>query len=264
MKAARTLPPVRPYSRAEIALHCLVAAPNAVGLWLSCSWLIEKRVLLVAERQWLPLATFVGLLGADFVSGFLHWMFDTWFDDTRPYLRRMVVMVREHHLRPNAIFEYPWHHDAAPLALIGTVVSTPLLWPALCGGNGTALACLRVWCGVTLDLLVVSMLELHKLGHRRSAVGPLGWLQACHIGISPKHHAKHHRGGHDRCYCIVSGLMDYVLDAARFWRILESFVSYVTGAAPRRDDQLWREHGLAKAPKLRQSQGYSSEVSSLE
>ncbi|HEY8206284.1 MAG TPA: fatty acid desaturase CarF family protein [Myxococcaceae bacterium] len=232
-------PRAEPYSRAEVAGHIAVTIPNAVVVLAAITWLIRHRDLGASAWPWLVPAAFLGTMAADFVSGILHWMFDTWFDEFRPQVRRMVVVVREHHIRPGAIHQTRWYHDAGPLSVIALGVSLPALLPMVLPGPAGPFGYAAVLAGVVTDLCIVFMLEFHKLGHRPPARGPLGWLQRAHLICSPQHHGRHHGGKHDYNYCIVHGLADVLLNRTRFWRTLESIISRLTGAQPRQNDRIW-------------------------
>jgi hypothetical protein len=72
------------------------------------------------------LAVAFGIFVADFISGLLHWAFDTWFDERIAPLRRMVLLVREHHLRPARALKYRFRHDAGTLSWFA--LSPPRRW----------------------------------------------------------------------------------------------------------------------------------------
>ncbi len=217
-----------------------MAVPNATLVSWSAGWLILNRGIAYTEWYFLCVATIMGMVFADFVSGLLHWLFDTWFSELQPRLRRMVVMVREHHIQPLAIFKYRFYQDAAPLSMIAMLLTAPVLLPVVLstGPASTARYCFA-WACVIADLCIVFMLEFHKLGHRPMARGLLGQLQRCHLLLSPRHHSKHHRGRHDADYCIVNGLADHILGRVGFWPALEELISRLTGAIPRKNDDAW-------------------------
>jgi hypothetical protein len=64
-------------------------------------------------------------------------------------------------------------------------------------------------------------------------------LQKAGFLITPKEHARHHSGGHDDHYCVVTGWMNPLLDRTGFWRGLERLVHAVTGAVPRASEEEW-------------------------
>ena len=109
---------VEPYSAKELRFHITGAALNAAVVVASLAW-----VTATWERHAIPwwgaaLALLAGAYLADLVSGLLHWAFDTWFDESIPFVRRMVLQVREHHIYPQRIFDIHFTHDAGTLSML--------------------------------------------------------------------------------------------------------------------------------------------------
>lgn len=67
---------------------------------------------------------------ADLASGILHWAFDTWFTENSPVVRRVVLIVREHHVYPQRVFNYPLTQDVGIMAPFGLLSLTPVLLQA--------------------------------------------------------------------------------------------------------------------------------------
>lgn len=227
---------VAPHTRGSILFHVAGGLLEASLLGVTVAWLWRHRD---AAPGVLGLAVAVALAFylADFVSGLLHWAFDTFFDETHPVLQRMVIMVREHHIYPQRIFKFPFYHDAGVLSWIVFVLTLPVLAPALLGLYGGGML---VWAllaaAVVFSLLVVFMLEFHKVGHR-SKVGPLArLLQRLGLLLAHRHHVQHHVGNHDVNYCLINGLADKTLGRLGVFRGLERLVFRFTGAVPQQND----------------------------
>jgi ubiquitin-conjugating enzyme E2 variant len=188
------------------------------------------------------LALGVGMLVGDFITGLLHWAFDTWFDEKVPYLGRTVIMVREHHIHPDHIFQYRFYHDAGILSLISFVVTGPVfLYSFLNPGAPTssAICDYAVVACVVISLELVFMLEFHKCGHTKHPSKLIRTFQRLHLLLPYKHHMKHHSGNYDRNYCLINGYADKTFGALGGWRILEWGISKITGAVPRENDLRW-------------------------
>src|SRR6185503_8856760 len=82
-------PAVRRFEIASIITYTLAMA------WLG--WRIAPGVLL---RPWLAIsALMLGFVGADFVSGFVHWAADTWGTPEWPIIGKALIRpFREHHV----------------------------------------------------------------------------------------------------------------------------------------------------------------------
>ena len=173
---------------------------------------------------------------ADLTSGLLHWAFDTWFSTTRGAFRRMVSIVREHHVKPDEIFTFRFATDSGILSWFGGSGAFVLLLASLAAGDHPVLVVALCLAAVIYSADVSLMFEYHKWGHRRRR-GPIPRLaQRCGLLLSPDHHLRHHRGAHDSHYCLINGMADRTLGAWGLFRGLERVISAVTGAEPRAED----------------------------
>lgn len=230
-------PKASPYRARTVMYHVIGAACEFAVLAWAVAWIVSHASLPGSGVALLAGAA-VGLFVADAISGILHWMFDTWFFPAHPLFERMVLIVREHHLAPLAMFKYPFYHDAGMLSWIMLLVTGPFLIPTLCAAGAPSLFALAaVGATVVTSLCVVFMLEFHKCGHRRSAPGVRRLLQRCHLVLDPRHHAQHHRAPYTEKYCIVTGWANPVLDDIGFFRGLERLINAWTGAVPRQSDR---------------------------
>lgn len=237
---------VEPLARGAAAMHALGAALNVAASGAAAGYLVRNRRAL-AERPAAPVAgVAAGTFVADFVSGVLHWAFDTWFDESVEPLRRMVYIVREHHMRPARIFRYRLRDEAGLLSWFGLGLAAPLYAAAMLppGRPAAPGRCALVLCGVTMSTEIVFMLEFHKWGHRVRRGRSIRALQRAGLLLSPEKHLRHHSGTHDENYCLVTGIADQTLGRLGAFRAMERAVTAATGAQPRLDDVEWaRRYG---------------------
>lgn len=185
----------------------------------------------------LLLAFVVAAFAADLVSGLLHWAFDTWFSPHGGPFRRMVIIVREHHVRPNEILSFRFATDAGVLSWFGALGAFALLLATRPLTSSDSLVCGLALSAMIFSIDVTLMFEYHKWGHRRQR-GPTARIaQRLGLLLSPDHHLRHHRGAHDSHYCLVNGMADRTLGSLGLFRGLERVITAVTGAVPRADDQ---------------------------
>jgi hypothetical protein len=238
---------VEAYSLSDLAFHIAGGALN-MALQIAALWWIAARSGYSRFSAGGILVTLLAaMFVADFVSGFLHWMFDTWWSETTPIVRRMVIMVREHHVYPGRIFKFGIFHDAGTLSWITVFLTLPLYVAVWLTKVTTMAQGYFVLGAVVTTVLIVFMLEFHKAGHSPCAPSWVRALQKLGLVLSPKHHLAHHHGAHDRNYCLINGHVDRTLGALGIWRFFERIVTLVTGAVPARDDrEKMLRHGSLK------------------
>lgn len=231
---------VAPYTRKDLTFHItggvLCAATWLAGIaWLVAAWRAERPAALGVA-----LAVLAAMYCADLVSGLLHWAFDTWFDEDMGFIRRMVIMVREHHVYPQRIFQFSVFHDAGTLSWIAFFLTAPLVLGAILAATPAAgLLSYAVATAVVFTPLLVFMLEFHKCGHRRESPLWVRVLQRAGLLLSWRHHIRHHSGNHDINYCLINGWADRTLGRLGLFRGLERAIERLTGAVPQHNDHEW-------------------------
>ena len=232
---------IGPLSPSDRVVHGLGGSLNTVVTLSALAFLVGNAGVVAAHWPFAVVGVVVGTFFADFVSGLLHWAFDTWFHEDIPIVRRMVLLVREHHTHPDRIFRYHFWQDAGMLSWFALLTTAPLVWSAVgpVGAPGGA-RCLWAVAAVTMSVEIVFMFEFHKCGHRVRRGELVRTLQRFHLLLSPDHHLRHHSGRHDRNYCLITGVADRTLGRMGVFRALERVISAVTGAVPRENDRAWR------------------------
>jgi Lipid desaturase domain len=197
-----------------------IGAATVCGAWLAVCVARDPLVLHLAL-----LASIVGLLVADFVSGLIHWACDTWGSTRTPLLGPLAIRTfREHHHDARAILRHDFvetnGHNfalAAPLFVAGLYVASPFA---------------RV-CLFATGVFVAMTSQIHKWAHMEAPPRLVRALQRCKILLGPSHHDGHHVAPHTQNYCITVGWLDRPLAALRFWHGLERLVTALTGRRPR-------------------------------
>jgi hypothetical protein len=217
-------PVFRAVEIASIALFFVVEVFLAVRLWP-----------LVMERPGISLVMGIcAYLGADFVSGIVHWMADTWGSADLPVIGPALVRpFREHHVDPKGITR----HDFIETNGANCLISLPTAALAVMLVNS-----LHGWADVTalflmlLIFLVMLTNQFHKWSHTDNPPSYVRAMQKAHVILPVGHHNQHHQAPYSKNYCITAGWMNYVLERIAFFRGLERAVTAVTGFRPREDD----------------------------
>jgi hypothetical protein len=173
---------------------------------------------------WLPALALVAGAGwalADLVSGAVHWLGDTFFDEATPLLGPSLIRpFREHHLDPSAITR----HGALELSGNNALFVCPLLaaatpFAAAFGEEPAATFASTALVSLSGGLLATN--QIHAWAHAPRA----GWLaralRRLGLAITPEEHARHHTSAHDRAFCITTGWWNPLLDRTRAFARLE-------------------------------------------
>lgn len=209
----------------------------AVGLFLWLCAMSGKRIYSDAETNempWIAVAVIFGLLAADFISGFVHWLGDTWGSIDMPVLGKAFIRpFREHHVDPKAItrhdfFETNGNNCFVSLPVVALTAFGPL--PAGSAGTFTAtfLVAMVIWVFLTN--------QIHKWSHMDAPPAWIAAMQRMRLILPPDHHQIHHTAPYHRYYCITNGWMNPVLEKIRFFPLLEKTISAATGLEPRAED----------------------------
>jgi ubiquitin-conjugating enzyme E2 variant len=200
------------------------------------AWLIVSLFSAPTLSGWFfPLAAFCGVLFADFISGFVHWLFDSWGSVDTPVVGALAIRTfREHHVDQKSITRHDFvetnGHNIS-LSVPVSVIGIYALWSAPTLEN----TFVGMWMAAT-GFFVAMTSQIHKWAHMDSPPAMIAWMQRVRLILSAPHHAKHHAAPFDRNYCITVGWMNGPLRAVRFFETLERVITAVTGAIPREDD----------------------------
>ncbi|HEX8441417.1 plasmanylethanolamine desaturase [Archangium sp.] len=216
-------PAIRAMEIASIVTFVALEAALVWRLWGSAHtgpWLLLSAVLL-------------GYLAADFVSGLVHWMGDTWGSTEMPVLGKAFIRpFREHHVDEKAITRHDFVETNGNNCLVSIPVA--LLAVALPHSSpgwvfvSTFLGAMIFW--------VMATNQFHKWSHVDSPPALIGFLQRTHLILPPDHHRVHHTAPYNKYYCITVGWMNKPLLMIAFFPTMERLITWATGMIPRKDD----------------------------
>ncbi len=231
--------------------HRRLEIGSILTFWSLTAFVVWRVVPYANQMPWLVLAAFVsGFIMADFVSGLVHWMGDTWGSTEMPILGQALIRpFREHHVDEKAITRHDYIETngnncmvAVPVAAICAL--TPLAVPGY--------EPLMVFAVVSLTSMIFWVMmtnQIHKWSHLDEDQTPavLKWLQKLHLILPPAHHQIHHKAPFDTYYCITTGWLNWPLAKIGFYRHAERLITALTGLIPRKDD-IGVEAAIAIAP----------------
>ena len=231
-----TIPFFKHATLREIVVTRLCCGADAVVILCCALYLAVYYHAEGLRWPWLIVALLVGYFLADLFSGLVHWVVDTWLDESG--LGRGIAITREHHTHPSHVLLYEFLDQAslgaAPSAVVvGVAAAVTALFPA----SALTYALMVVWFVIATCMLFG--MSFHNLAHWPVRPPLLRMAQWLHLVCSPEHHWRHHRD-HTVRYCVINGWANYPFDHLRLWGRLERLVTATTGRAPRADDAEWK------------------------
>ncbi len=197
----------------------------SVALFGVSAALLLARLDHAPPLAWWPLlaaSVWAGVCAADLATGATHWLFDSFFEETTPWLGPAFVRpFREHHRDPSAIVRHGFLEVSGNNAL----ALAPLLWLSIPAARDFGLE-LASSAGLSFALAGVAAAfvtnQIHRWAHAERAPRPVRWLQRRRWILSPGEHARHHAGAHDCAYCVTTGWLNAPLDRLGAFRGLEA------------------------------------------
>src|SRR5512138_136807 len=152
-------------------------------------------------------------LVTDFISGFVHWLEDSYGHPHLPIIGRYVTKPDLlHHFHPRKFVTNSWF-SSSDLLLLLCLAS---LVVAFAIDRLSPMVFLAAVLGVNAN-------QVHKWCHRtpRENGRFIGALQTLRLVQSPRQHRRHHVDKKDAAYCVLTDFLNPILDSCRFWRALE-------------------------------------------
>jgi len=169
--------------------------------------------------------TLLGFAVADFMSGFIHWFFDTFLHETTPVLGpQFVAPFREHHRDQMAMTRHGFLELNGNNCLGFLPLNLSVWWfgPMVPETLGGVVGYLFL---VSFSFALTATNQLHSWAHSPEPPRIARWLQRCGLAVSPAHHARHHEPPHHISYCVTNGWINHVADRSGFFAYAERVVA---------------------------------------
>jgi ubiquitin-conjugating enzyme E2 variant len=208
--------PATPADVVAAGVFCVLLAPFAYG---AAAALVSGDGV-----PWIVAAILLGLLGADLVTGTVHWACDTFFTEQTPVIGRHVIeSFREHHRDQLAMTRRAFLRLSNSNVVGTSVVLAILCWRRV-ASDETPSAFADAWITSLAGALMLTN-QLHKWAHQPRVPALVARLQAWGLILSPAEHARHHTGDHARAYCVTTGWLNPLLDGLGVFATCERLVS---------------------------------------
>ena len=207
MARARSAPP---RARALVAIDVVCLAAFAVAF----AWALSRVGGVPPLHFWpgMGVAVLLGIAAADLGTGLVHWAGDSFGDEDTPLVGPVwIVGFREHHRDPLRIVAHGFVEvsGANALAVTPLAIGVAALAPDIASSAWAAIG-LAFLCAGSLTAVLSN--QLHRWAHMARPPRVVRWMQRHRLILSREHHARHHRGDHDRAFCVANGWMNPVLD----------------------------------------------------
>jgi ubiquitin-conjugating enzyme E2 variant len=182
---------------------------------------------------WLLLAVALAWPAADFISGLVHWMADTWGTEEFPILGpRFIRPFRVHHITPNSFLTCNFLDTNGDTCLIAipTLLGFYLIPVNSLGGL------FALTFGVAFCIFAIPTNQIHQWAHMPKPPRWVQFMQRSGMILSKKEHARHHKLPYAGYYCITNGFCNNILERLRFFRVLEWIITSITGIPPRQEE----------------------------
>lgn len=224
---------------------------SIISFWALSVAIAVKASAFASTYPWVIVAAAcAGFVMADFVSGFVHWMGDTWGSTDMPILGAALIRpFREHHVDEKAITRHDYIETNGANCMVAVPVAAGALFIPLTIEGWVAPALFALVSIGSMIFWVMMTNQIHKWSHLDTDKTPgiLKVLQKLHLILPPDHHRIHHTKPFDTYYSITTGWMNWPLAKIGFYRNLERLITAVTGVIPRKDD-IGLEAALQLAP----------------
>lgn len=166
----------------------------------------------------------------DFISGIGHWIIDQYLPEDQEFGGETNA---DHHKHPSKIAERDYFEVSKELYQFASILYLAVFLASYIFGYNP----INIFI-VTFFVLGVNVNYFHKMSHMRPSDLNIviRTLQYYNILLSRECHGHHHniekhkiKNGFDVSYCLISDLLNPVLDYINFWSFLESVVYYVSG-----------------------------------
>lgn len=173
----------------------------------------------------ITLTIIICILVADFITGLIHWLEDTYCMEDYPVIGELVCKPNlDHHKDPNLM-----------VRMSGLITTN---WQSM---SLSMFVCLSFWFfgmfhwSILLTLVLTGFgNQVHLWNHQSKNNYWVQWLKDSGLIQTQKMHSLHHIPPYKKCYCVLINFNNAILDRINFWRFLEKIIEKVSGIKPKR------------------------------
>jgi hypothetical protein len=162
----------------------------------------------------------VGYVLADFFSGFVHFLGDTFGTEDIPFFGpNFIRPFRSHHVDEKEITRHSFLEVNGTNCLMSLLVLIPVFyWLPVMSAFTYFMVGEVVWF-LLFSIFLTN--QIHKWAHQDNPPALIVFLQRYRIILSPEHHQVHHTAPFATYYCITSGWLNAALQKIHFFDGIE-------------------------------------------
>jgi plasmanylethanolamine desaturase len=173
------------------------------------------------KSLFIPVQIYLIILGADLFTGIIHWIEDRFWTEKTPLVGKWLIQPNElHHKKPTAFLSKTWWQSSYDAVFIGVfiLIIAFLFWQL-------------TWEIVLFVLISICACQVHKYSHQPPSRLPvlIRFLQRSKIIQDSSHHVKHHIGEKNSNYCLLTPVLNPLLNRIHFWKFMEVILIPVFG-----------------------------------
>jgi hypothetical protein len=163
----------------------------------------------------------VSWIAADFITGIVHWLCDTYGSIETPILGPGFIRnFRSHHRYPKDLTISPFVYTIGYVALL-SLLTLPVAIILLVNYPASFSISFLSFTYAFITLWTVLTNQFHKWAHSDKPYGWVSYLQKNNIILKPSHHQLHHTVPFNSNYCITHGWTNPFLEKIKFFRRTE-------------------------------------------
>lgn len=173
----------------------------------------------------ITLTIIVCILIADFLTGLVHWLEDSYCMEDYPIIGELTC-------KPNL----DHHKDPTLMVRMGGIITTN--WQSM---TASMVVCLLFWLfgcfhwSILLTLVLTGFgNQVHLWNHVSKPNYWVAWLKDSGLIQTSKMHSQHHIPPYKKCYCVLINFNNSWMDRVGFWRGLEKNIEKVFGIKVKR------------------------------
>ncbi len=177
--------------------------------------------------NWLSLAlislVLLAYFTADFISGFVHFLGDTFGTPETPVLGPgFIKPFRDHHTDPQGIVRHDWIEVNASNCIVCLFILIPVYF--FVPIHTSTIGYLTAFYLMMVVLFILCTNQFHKWAHMEKPPVLIAALQKMGLILPPDHHNVHHTAPNDKYYCITCGWMNSFLFKIHFFEFSEKVI----------------------------------------